>query len=307
MSLVSRHYIDVEGRAVHYRVAGRGPLVLLLHQSPQSSADLLDLMDRWADRFTMLAPDRPGCGNSDVLPLAAPSFEDYARALAAFMDAVGVERVPVYGFHTGATEAIALADLFPERVAAVAANGVVALTAEELADIEANYLPPFVPSWDGAHLAWLWARMREQTIFFPWHRRSAATRMRYDVPSPERLQRNALELLRRSDVYHLAYRAAFRYDAVAALRRLRMPVLITAANWDPLSRYLDRLGPAAGGRRLHGSRTPADAEVLAADFLAPLATVPPPLPLPAGSGASGRRHRRGAPRARAARYRVRRR
>lgn len=289
MNLVSRHYVDVDGRAVHYRVAGRGPLLLLLHQSPQSSADFLDLMDRWADRFTMLAPDRPGCGNSDALPLASPRFEDYARALASFMNAVGIERAPVYGFHTGATEAIALADLFPERVAAVAANGVVALTAEELADVEANYLPPFVPSWDGAHLAWLWARMREQTIFFPWHRRSAAARMRYDVPPPERLHRNALELLRRSDVYHLAYGAAFRYDVVAALRRLRVPRLITAADWDPLSRYLAPLGATVGNGSLRGARTPAEAEALAADFLAPFAALPPALQLRVCSSAAGRR------------------
>jgi pimeloyl-ACP methyl ester carboxylesterase len=137
MSIFSRHYITVGGRAVHYRVGGQGPLVLMLHQSPQSSADFIELMARWSDRYTMIVPDRPGCGCSDVLPIVAPRFEDYADAAVAFMDALGLRRVALYGFHTGASEALAIADRYPERVSAVAANGVVSLTDEELADIDA--------------------------------------------------------------------------------------------------------------------------------------------------------------------------
>jgi pimeloyl-ACP methyl ester carboxylesterase len=289
MSLISRHYVTVDGRAVHYRVAGQGPLLLLLHQSPQSSADFLDLMGRWADRYTMIAPDRPGCGCSEPLADPAPRFEDYAQAVLRFMDALGLVRVPVYGYHTGASEALALADLAPERVAAVAANGVVAMTAAELADIDAHYLPPIVPRWDGGHMAWVWSRIREQTIFFPWHGSSAATRMTYDVPPPERLQKNVLELLRRYDTYHVAYRAAFHFDAQPALRRLRVPVLVTAAAWDPLAGHLERLPQESPQLSVQRASDAPEAERLAADFLAPFAAPPPPLAVPASSGAGSHR------------------
>ena len=83
MTPISRHYISVDGRLVHYRKAGTGPLLLLLHQSPQSSLDHVELMGRWAGRFTMIAPDRPGCGQSDPLPDAAPGFDRYGDAIAA--------------------------------------------------------------------------------------------------------------------------------------------------------------------------------------------------------------------------------
>jgi pimeloyl-ACP methyl ester carboxylesterase len=113
--------------------------------------------------------------------------------------------------------------------------------------------------------------------------------MRYDVPPPERLQRNVLELLRRSDTYHVAYRAAFCYDARPALQRLRVPVLVTAADWDPLAAHLGRLPQAAPNLALRRAPSAAAAEFLAAEFLAPAAAAPPPLPVPASSGAGGRR------------------
>ena len=106
MTIVTRHYVVVDGRLVHYRRAGQGPLLLLLHQSPQSSLDFVDLMLRWSDRFTMLAPDRPGCGQSDPLPDRAPHFDQYGDAVAALLEVLGIARVAIYGFHTGAREAL---------------------------------------------------------------------------------------------------------------------------------------------------------------------------------------------------------
>ena len=268
MTPISRHYISVDGRLVHYRRAGTGPLLLLLHQSPQSSLDHVELMGRWAGRFTMLAPDRPGCGQSDPLPDAAPAFDRYGDATAAFLDALGVQRVPVYGFHTGASEALSLAARHPQRVVAVAANGVAALTPAELAEIDREYLPLLQPSWDGAHLAWLWARMRDQTVFFPWFKRTRAARMGYDLSPPPRTQRFVLELLRAWRTYPVAYRAAFHFDGAAALRRSRAPMLVGAAGADPLRGHLARLGVAREGLEIRAFETAAAFESAAADFLA---------------------------------------
>jgi len=268
MTPISRYYLTVEGRLVHYRKAGTGPLLLLLHQSPQSSLDHVELMGRWASRFTMIAPDRPGCGQSDPLPDAAPGFDRYGDATAAFLDALGVQRVPVYGFHTGASEALSLAARHPHRVVAVAANGVAVMTPAELAEIDREYLPLLQPSWDGAHLAWLWARMREQTVFFPWFKRTRAARMHYDMAPPARTQRYVLELLRAWRTYQVAYRAAFQFDGVAALRHSRAPMLVGAAGADPLREHLARLGVVREGVEIRAFDTAAELESAAADFLA---------------------------------------
>ncbi len=268
MNRISRHYVSVDGRLVHFRKAGTGPLLLLLHQSPQSSLDYAELMGRWAGRFTMIAPDRPGCGQSDPLPDPAPGFDDYGDATAAFLDAIGVQRVPVYGFHTGASEALSLAARHPQRVIAVAVNGVAVMTPEERAEIDRDYLPLLEPSWDGAHLAWLWARMREQTVFFPWFKRTRAARMSHDMSPPQRTQRQVLELLRAWRTYQVAYRAAFHFDGVAALRDSRAPVLVGAAGADPLQQHLARLGTARAGVELRSFAAPAEIEAAAAEFLA---------------------------------------
>ena len=249
-SRITRHFASIPhgrwgARQVHYRKVGRGPVVILFHQSPLSSRDMLATMERWQTHFTCIAPDTPGYGLSDPLGVDRAEMSDFADAAVEFMDAIGVQKSAVYGFHTGAMIAAALAAKHPQRVHCCASNGYVALTAEERDDIVENYLPPFLPKWDGSHLTWLWARMREQTIFFPWYRKSQADRMEFDVPSPEALHVGAVDFLRSGDQHRVGYRAAFTMDSVAALRGMTVPTLITASKFDPLSDQMVRIEGAA--------------------------------------------------------------
>jgi pimeloyl-ACP methyl ester carboxylesterase len=261
--VIRRHYVTVTGRwgqrQVHYRSAGRGPLLLLLHQSPQSSRELEPLMQQWADRFTVVAPDSPGYGLSDPLGVAEAELDDFAAATIEFLDVIGAGRFGVYGFHTGGMIGLALADRYPQRVAAVACNGVAVLTGPERARILAEYLPALEPRWDGGHLAWLWARIREQNVFFPWHERSLATRMDFPMPPPERQQASVLEFLRGAGHYHVAYRAAFTYRAEEVVPRLTVPALITAARWDPICPHLGRLPRPRAPVAIAESATPQEA------------------------------------------------
>lgn len=261
---VTRHFATVRGRwgvrQVHYRRAGSGPLCVMLHQSPQSSRELVPLLAAWGDDYTVIAPDSPGYGQSDPLGVAEATLDDFAEATIELLDALGVGRFGVYGFHTGGMIGIALADRYPERVTAVACNGVAVLSEAERADILADYLPAFEPSWDGSHLAWLWARLREQATFFPWHRRALASRMDFPMPAPDRLQASVLEFLRAAAHYHVAYRAAFVFRAEQVVPRLTVPSLLTAAQWDPLSAHLERLGDAhPDGVTVAVSESPAGA------------------------------------------------
>lgn len=247
---ISRHFASITdgrwgARQVHFRHAGKGPVVILFHQSPLSSRDMIATMNRWKAHFTCIAPDTPGYGLSDPLGVDTAEMSDFAFAATEFMDAIGVRKAAVYGFHTGAMIAAALAEHHPERVHCAASNGYVLLNKAERDDIVANYLPPFFPKWDGSHLTWLWSRMREQTIFFPWYRKSLEDRLDFDVPSPEALHIGALDLLRSGDHHRVGYRAAFTMRSDETLRNLRVPTLITASKFDVLGEHLKRIGKTA--------------------------------------------------------------
>lgn len=243
---VTRHFATIRNgrwgdRQVHFLRGGQGPLVVLLHQSPLSSRDMLGTIQRWGQHFTCLAPDTPGYGLSDPFGVAHAEMADIAQAVIEWFDAVGIEKAPVYGFHTGAMIAGALAQHYPERVTCAVANGYVLLTEAERAEIVANYLPPLEPKWDGSHLTWLWSRMREQTIFFPWYRKGRADRLDFDVPSPEALQAGTLDFLRAGDHYRVGYRAAFTMQSDQTLREVRVPMLVTASKTDVLAKHLERI------------------------------------------------------------------
>ena len=173
---IRRHYVKIGRRRVHFRAGGEGPVALLLHQSPQSSTAMMPLAEKLRSRYCVVAPDSPGFGLSDPLAVETPTIEDIADALDEFAAALGLPEATVIGVHTGAEIALEFALRYPERVGFLILDGLALFTAEESEDILRHYLPPFTPRWDGSHLTWLWARLREQTIFFPWYKKDQAAR-----------------------------------------------------------------------------------------------------------------------------------
>ena len=237
---ITRAYVAVDGRPVHLRLAGKGRPLLLLHQSPRSSAELEPLIKALANRYLVIAPDTPGNGLSAPLARRDPEIEPFADNIAGVLTALGIGRAGVYGYHTGAAVAAAFALRHPQRAAFAVLNGLPGFNASERADLLARYLPPFVPHWDGSHLAWLWARLREQTIHFPWYEARPEARMDFDPPPPEALQEAVLDVLMAGDHYRDAYGAAFRMDGTALLPHLQMPTAVVATARDPLRPHLAR-------------------------------------------------------------------
>lgn len=235
-----RFFASVDGRVVHGRRAGSGAPLLLLHQSPRSSAELEPLIQSLAADWDVIAPDTPGNGLSDALTRETDRLESYADATVHVLDALGVKKCVVYGFHTGAAIGAALTAKYPERVVGALLNGIPAFDAAERADLAANYLPNFSPRWDGSHLTWAWARMREQTIFFPWYRGDAAGRMAFDVPDPETLTQNVIELCRAGAHYRGPYGSAFADAGAELVRQIQVPARVVSTARDPLAPHLDR-------------------------------------------------------------------
>jgi len=243
---IKRHFVTIDGaRQVHYRRAGEGPVVLLLHQSPRSSKELEPLIELLSDRYTVIAPDRPGNGLSDRLGPDRPTMYDYADGLAKFLTVLGLDKLALYGFHTGACEGAAFVSRHPDRVHGAILNGIVSFTPEMRADFLANYLTPFQPVWDGGHMVWAWARFREQSIFFPWHAPSLANRRLADLPDNDFIHEQVLEFLRSGDEYRNPYGAAFKLEGDKAVASFTVPAIVCASSWDPLVKQLPALAKTA--------------------------------------------------------------
>src|SRR5438045_9724670 len=92
---------EVDGLALHYLVEGRGPAVVLVHGLGGFAASWRHNIPSLAARATVYAVDLPGFGRSGK-PSAAYSLAYFARALHAFLDAVGVTQVSIVGHSLGA-------------------------------------------------------------------------------------------------------------------------------------------------------------------------------------------------------------
>ena len=63
---VTSRTAEVEGVKLHYLTAGRGPAVVLLHGYTQTSRMWKPIIPLLAERFTVIAPDLPGIGDSAI-------------------------------------------------------------------------------------------------------------------------------------------------------------------------------------------------------------------------------------------------
>ena len=108
---------------VFYREAGppSGPTVLLLHGFPTSSHMFRDLIPRLPPQYRIIAPDLPGFGQTVAPPRGqfAYTFDNLARVIGDFVDALGLERYALYVFDYGAPVGYRLALAHPGRVAAI--------------------------------------------------------------------------------------------------------------------------------------------------------------------------------------------
>jgi len=120
---VSIHKVEADGVRVFYREAGdpSAPVVLLLHGFPASSFMFRELMPRLADKYRVLAPDLPGFGFTEVSAERkyVYSFDQLAKTIDAFTEALNIKRYAIYVFDYGAPTGFRLAAAHPERVTAI--------------------------------------------------------------------------------------------------------------------------------------------------------------------------------------------
>ncbi len=104
-----------QGRRLRVARVGSGPPLVLLHGYPDNLQLFCELAPRLAQRFTVIAFDWPGTGESDEWP-GGTTPQHVAERLRALLDAWGLARVSVLGLDMGGQPALVLAARHPERV-----------------------------------------------------------------------------------------------------------------------------------------------------------------------------------------------
>jgi pimeloyl-ACP methyl ester carboxylesterase len=233
---ITRHFITVGKRRVHYTRAGEGPAVALLHASACSAKVLREAQTIFATRFTAFAFDTPGFGLSDLLPKEQPETEDLADGLAEVLTELGIEQIATYGRHTGAQVAVEFAVRHRARCSLALTDGYpIFLPSQQWARLN-EYLVPIVPSFAGEHLLWLWFRYRDQHVFWPWNEQRLEKRADSDLPSLDFLHRGVIEFLEAGNDYKIGYATAFRHDGLKALANVKVPVCLGVRPGDSLFR-----------------------------------------------------------------------
>jgi pimeloyl-ACP methyl ester carboxylesterase len=152
MDIIARSS-QVEGATLHYLTAGQGPAVVLLHGYAETSLMWRPLIPALAERFTVIAPDLPGIGDSSI-PADGLDMTGAANRIHALALSLGIKKAAVVGHDIGLMVAYAYAAQFPSEV-------------EKLALMDA-----FLPGVDG------WEAVYNNPQI--WH-------FRFNGPTPEAL------------------------------------------------------------------------------------------------------------------------
>jgi pimeloyl-ACP methyl ester carboxylesterase len=91
------HSVVVDGGTVSVTVGGGGPPVILLHGYAESSRMWKPLAKVLAPRFTVIAPDLPGIGDSSIPTTGVDMMTSAKRIHAAVHSLLGTTRFGLWG------------------------------------------------------------------------------------------------------------------------------------------------------------------------------------------------------------------
>jgi pimeloyl-ACP methyl ester carboxylesterase len=108
-------HLSIHGHRVALRTAGMGPVVLLVHGMAGSSATWNRVLPTLAQRFTVVAPDLLGHGESGKPRRGEYSLGAHANVLRDVLHVLGYERATFVGQSLGGGVAMQMAYQYPER------------------------------------------------------------------------------------------------------------------------------------------------------------------------------------------------
>ncbi|MER5789728.1 alpha/beta hydrolase [Streptomyces sp. NPDC001980] len=240
---VHKGYVPSRFGQLHYAECGAGEPVLMLHQTPRSWTEYLDVLPLVGAGHRAIAMDTLGFGAS-AKPEGPHSIERFADAAEELADALGLDRFHLVGHHTGGVIAVELAARLRDRVASLLLSATPFIDDEKRRTAAERKPVDLVdPRPDGSHLLDLWNRRRG---FYEVGQEAALTRFMVD----------ALTVLDRVEDGHVAVRG-YGMD-----RRLPLVTARTLAVCAPGDHYslpsLEKFAAALGceTRVLSGGHVP---------------------------------------------------
>lgn len=111
-------FLDIEDVRVHYLERGKGPPLVLLHGNGAMIQDfaISGILDRLAERFRVIAIDRPGFGHTNRPSSRIWTAEKQAELIDKALARLGVEQAVVIGHSWGTLVALSLALDHPGKV-----------------------------------------------------------------------------------------------------------------------------------------------------------------------------------------------
>jgi len=139
-AIVSRT-AEIGGAKLHYLTAGSGTPLILLHGYAETSRMWRPIIPALAERFTVIAPDLPGIGDSEI-PAGGLDMKSAAIRIHDLAKSLGVEKAEVVGHDIGLMVAYAYATQFPAEVTKL---------------VLMDAFLPGVPGWEAIyHSAGIW-------------------------------------------------------------------------------------------------------------------------------------------------------
>jgi pimeloyl-ACP methyl ester carboxylesterase len=245
---IASRMAKVDGVTLHYLTAGHGPAVILLHGYTQTSRMWKPIIPLLAEKFTVIAPDLPGIGDSEI-PKDGLDMKTAAIRIHALAKSLGVEKARVVGHDIGLMVAYAYAAQFPAET-------------EKLVVMDA-FLPG-VAGWEEVYNnSGIWhfrfngptpetlVQGRERTYFEHFWNNFAADKAR-SIPEADRVAYAAAYArpgrMRAGWAYFVSFQQAARDFAVLSQTKLTMPVLAIGgekANGELLARQMKLVATAA--------------------------------------------------------------
>jgi pimeloyl-ACP methyl ester carboxylesterase len=112
---IAAHTTEIDGAKIHYMTAGHGTPLILLHGYAETSLMWKPIIPLLAGRFTVIAPDLPGIGDSGI-PAGGLDMKSAAIRIHDLAKSLGVEKAEVVGHDIGLMVAYAYAAQFPAEV-----------------------------------------------------------------------------------------------------------------------------------------------------------------------------------------------
>ncbi len=217
--------VDVDGVKLHYLAAGHGPAVILLHGYTQTSRMWRPIIPLLAAKFTVVAPDLPGIGDSSI-PADGLDMKTAAIRIHALAKSLHIDKARVVGHDIGLMVAYAYAAQFPAET-------------EKLVVMDA-FLPG-VAGWENVYNdPGIWhfrfngptpealVRGRER-IYFDYFWNDFAADKTHSLPEADRVAYAAAYSrpgrMRAGWAYFVAFQQAARDFAQLSKTKLTMPVL----------------------------------------------------------------------------------